>query len=574
MMDMSKYKWELRQHNKDIEDKLEYAPLLNRLLSQRNMDENKIKSFVSANYESLSSPYALNDMGKAVDIFVNAINDKREIAIFGDYDCDGVVSCVMLHELCLGLGNNCNVFLPSRLEHGYGLNKKSVEAFKNKIKKPPYLLIIADCGSNNYNEIEEFKKYGVEKIIIIDHHIVQDSKSTNSDALINWRLSNYNEMCACGQIYQFIRAISEKFPKVNPLEFLTYAAIGTVGDVSPLDGDNRIIVRNGLLGSSRKHIVSDGLNALLEKLYLNTENLTQEQVSFQIVPQINATGRLELPNPSFRLLIENDQNLAELMAEELIKLNDERKKIQKKIEKEAIELVRKDHDKYKHAIFIAKEDWHVGVVGIIASKLTETFNRPAIVVGKNDKMWKGSGRSVSRVNIKAILDTLPTDTFQAYGGHEGAVGVTIGEKEPCESVNTALNLACERYYALNDSPSKTKYYDAELRVTSINKSTAKILYDNLYPYGVNNPEPVFLVSNVEVVDTELKEFKAKEWRVLTFKVKKDNRTSELKFKIFNPEYGGEISGQRVNIYFSLPQNLERTKFGEPDILVKDILFLE
>jgi len=565
----NKRKWILRPYDK--EKKFDCHPLLARLLSQRNVSPDKVKPFLEASYDSLSHPYALNGVEEAVEIFCKVALAKGTVAIFGDYDCDGVVSSTMLSELCKVFGLETKVFLPLRSKHGYGLSMKSVESFKEQLKNPTDLLIVTDCGISNYNEIEDLKKFGFKHIIIIDHHIVGDNISSNADALINWRLTKgYSEMCACGEVYQFIRGIRLKTAKINPIEFLTYAAIGTIGDVSPLNGDNRIIVRNGLKSYALSHVVSDGLSALIKQSRIYTDDLTQYHVAFKLVPQINATGRLSGPYLAYNLLVESDQTMAEFMAEGLAEKNEERKKLQKEIELEAIKMVEDNILEYKYGIIVNNPKWHIGIVGIVASKLTEKFNKPAIVLGELDGVCKGSGRSIDGINLKAILDTLPEGTLQKYGGHEAAVGVTLADKTPQE-VNNIFNNACKNYYISNGFPPNYPYYDAELKISSLTLETARLLSNNLFPYSSENPEPVFLVSGATLCNTELKESDA--WSLMTFSLKKGDDVSELKALIFNPAFGGEIENKKADVYFTFPQEAKEGKFGNPTLMVKDIQFL-
>jgi len=478
------------------------------------------------------------------------------------------MSSAMLSELCSGFKLDFSVFLPSRLEHGYGLNKTSIEAFKASLKAPPDLLIMTDCGSNNYKEIEELKKFGIKNIIIIDHHIVGDAISSNANALINWRMNKHEEMCSCGQVYQFIRGLRRFTKKVNPIEFLTYAAIGTVGDMSPIVGSNRIIVRHGLQGYSIDHVSADGLNAMMGKSYINTQDLTQEEVAFKIVPQINAAGRISLPNISYDLLIEHDHAKAELMEDQLVEHNTNRKKIQKKIADQAIAMVKKNIQDYKHGIFVCAPNWHIGVVGIIASKLVEEFNRPSIVIGKHKDIWKGSGRSIEGISLKDILDSMPEDSFAAYGGHDGAVGVTVGTNTPSIEINKAFNKACKVKYKEQSFPDDLNYYNAELKIGSVNIDTAKLLMENLYPYGEDNPAPVFLVKDVVVSEANLREGEG--WSLITFAIAKGGETAGLKMKMFNPKFGTEVSGTTCDIYFKFPQNVSKNKFGLPQLEVIDV----
>jgi len=329
--------WKLRETDTEKEKILlenGQDRLVARLISQREqIDTSTVENFVATYYSDLSHPHSLKGVKEASLMFCEAVKSKKTIAVFGDYDCDGIFSSVMLHELCLNLDYDCKVFLPSRLEHGYGLNPKGIKAFKKFVKEPPDLFIATDCGSSNEQEIKDLKEWGVKQIIIIDHHLVDDSKKSNSaDVLINWHLSeNTKELCACGEVFQFIRGVRWLTKKVDPLEYLTYAAIGTIADVSPVIGDNRIIVKHGLNEFSLSHIVASGLHALLNTCYMRSNSLTTEDVSFKIAPRINACGRISTPMIAYDLLIERNIEKADLMASKLNDYNTERKNIQKDI---------------------------------------------------------------------------------------------------------------------------------------------------------------------------------------------------------------------------------------------------
>jgi single-stranded-DNA-specific exonuclease len=566
-------KWELKKSNKDVERELSKSetPLVSRLAAQRDIPVDVMKDFLGAPYESLEHPHTLTGVEEASKIFCDVALNKGSVSVIGDYDCDGVVSGTMIHELCRSFGLGCNVFLPSRLDHGYGLNEKSVKAYKEKVGTPSDLLIVVDCGSNNYDEIAELKEFGTKHIIIIDHHIMGDRTSSNADVLINWRSTQHGEMCTTGQIYMFIRGIRLLTAKINPIEFLTYAAIGTIGDCSPLIGDNRIIVKHGLCQYAKDHVVSAGLNALLHKSYLHTNDIGMSDISFKVVPKINASGRIAKPDLPMNLLVENDNDIADFLADEVTGYNDKRKKIQKEIETEAVAKVKANLDKFKYGIFVSDEKWHVGVVGIIASRLVETFDKPAVVIGSHNGLWKGSGRTVEGINLKAVLDKCPEDTFSNYGGHEGAVGVTVGETPPDDSTIEAFNDACKSYYEEHDIKESANYYDAELKIESVSRETAQNLIDRLYPYGVINPEPIFLVSSVTVSDTQLKEFAT--CSMVSFNIEKGESTCPFKVKLFNPKFGTEVEGTKINLYFSFPQNIETVKFSDPCLEVKHIEFI-
>ena len=550
--------WKAKPYNKEIEKELlenGKGKLLARLLSQRNIPLEKIDSFLSASYEELSHPHDLKGIKEGVEIFTNVALNKGKVVVFGDYDVDGIFSSFMLKELCTIFHLKCKAFLPSRFEHGYGLNEKSLKAFKEFIKDDmPELVIFTDCGSNNNDEMKEIKDAGVDKIIIIDHHLVDENKiSKSADVLINWHLTEgHDEMCSCGLVYQFIRGIRWVTKKVDPIEFLTYAAVGTVADVSPLIGNNRIIVKEGLKKYAISHVASYGFHALIKECRIYSDNIFQNDVAFKIAPRVNSTGRMATPDIAYRLLLEETQSTAELIAMELTDLNKNRKKEQQKIVDEAVKMIEEDPDAYKYGIFVFKEDWNVGIIGIVASKLVDTFSKPVLIMGENEGIIKGSGRSFKGINLKEILDDC-SYMFIKYGGHPLAAGATLNSDYVLKA-NDIFNETCKEYYSKNDIKiDEEKHYDADLKISSINPKITKALINTLYPYcSQYNPEPIFKVSNVVLSEVELREEPT--YKLLSFRVEKDGKKNDMKMKTFVVKYGTEISGSTADVYFAFNQD--------------------
>jgi single-stranded-DNA-specific exonuclease len=409
-------------------------------------------------------------------------------------------------------------------------------------------------------------------IIIIDHHPIDLHKiSKSADVLINWHNCDFEETCACGEVYHFIRGIRWLTKKVNPIEFLTYASMGILADVSPIIGDNRVIIKNGLKQFALSHVTGAGLNALLRKSRIYTSNVSQEDILFKIAPKINAAGRLAHPDIAFKLLIEQDVSKCEDMAENLTEYNDKRKDIQKKMEDEAVAMVNANKDKFKHGILLYSPNWLTGVVGIVASKMVEKFHVPAILIGQNDGMLKGSGRSLENINLKQIMDDC-NEIFEHYGGHPLAAGASL-KKEHINDANDKFNEACERYYKIHGYPRSIRYYDYELLPKHITPKATKKLLETMYPYCEHfNPEPVFLLKDVTLVNVGMREDKNKAWRIISFNVEKDGIKSMIKMKMFNNTLGTEIEGLKADIYFSFPQSIERNDFGyDPTINVLDIV---
>ena len=557
MKNLPPTEWRLRPDHKSQEKELikhGYHPLLSRLMAQRNIIGDEAKVFVAPDYENISHPYAIHDMEKAVDLFLDTAKNHKTVGFITDFDADGVISAAMLTELCRVFDVKCNAFLPSRLLHGYGLSKKSTDAFKDKYANDiPDLLFILDSGSSCYAEIEDLKQWGVKNICVIDHHIINTAKqSTNVNALVNWHLSDIpNEMCTCGLIFQFIRGIRWKTKKVNSISFLTLAAIGTIADCMPIYGDNRIIVKNGLTSYALNSITTAGLHALIGDDVLKKGYITQEDVSYRIAPRINAVGRIHHPDLIYGLMTEADPSMAAKIAKAVIGYNEDRKDIQKKDEAEATTKASEQMTDY--GVLVYDETWHIGVAGIVASRLTEAFYKPALVIGRFEGVWRGSGRSVPGVNIKEILDDCK-EMFIAYGGHEQACGVTVKD-EYIERANQLFNDACKRYYEANSVVLKPfNYYDATLKIGAVTEENANLLIQNMAPYcDEKNPEPTFLLKQVTITDVEVKTMK--KYILLKFRVTKDGHKLDQCFSSFQLwlKYGYDLQDAVADVYFRFPQ---------------------
>jgi|GEM_PF-1236668 len=564
--------WTKKEHDKIKEVELRKDGshrLLARILSQSPLKPSEISEFLTTDYQKLNEPFELNDVEKAARLFIQHAKNKSRVGIIGDYDCDGVVSTTMLYELCRNFKMQCVPFLPNRLKHGYGLNDKTVQAFKDRTKTAPDLLFVTDCGTSNPKEIKQLKEFGVKDVIIIDHHLPGKEVSENADALISWHFTNdFNEMCACGQAFHFIRGIRWLTKHVDPIEFLSYAAIGTLADAQPVIGDNRIIVKNGLTRYALDHVSATGLNSLIKAKVKFADVITQGDIEFRIAPMINATGRIETPDLAFRTLIEHDHVLADKMAKKVNEINDQRKELQGFVEQGAMEKVKKIEA--KNGVVVFDENFHIGVVGIVASRVVDETGLPALVIGKHNGVWKGSGRSVPGINLKEILDSC-NFMFDKYGGHAAAVGVTIKE-EYLQKAQGIFDNACAEYVKKHKADGMlSKMFNASLKFGAVNEETAKVLVDKLSPYcKEHNSEPIFQLKDVRITSTTFREGAG--WRVLTFKVYKGEELLDHKFKWFSPKYDKQIEDEPVDIYFTFPQHWDNSKrFEQFDLTIVDVV---
>ncbi|MFW5890969.1 MAG: single-stranded-DNA-specific exonuclease RecJ, partial [bacterium] len=392
--------WKQKNINKNLFKKLNKHindPLLCAIASIRNYGINDyadFESFLDNNIQNLTDPNNIPNVDKIVDLFTSPPNT---IYIFGDYDVDGTFSSYMLRNILYSNGcKDVNYFIPHRKSDGYGLNNRSLINFIEKAKhKNIDLVVFLDCGTNSKNEIELLKQELNEpKIVIIDHHIIDKEKyASNADIIINNRLSkNCIPYCTGGLVYQIARKLKNKL-KFNPDRLLPYAAITTIADVSPLYGDNRIIVANGL--KKMKTIKNNGLLELIRVSDIDIDSCSVEDISFKLAPRLNANGRISHAEEVVNLLMEKDEDEAFGMALKMNSINDKRKKFQKNKIKHAINKIGEDFD--DDGIVFYNEKWEIGIVGIVASRLTETYGVPSIVFGNHEGQIKGSARSVNGI---------------------------------------------------------------------------------------------------------------------------------------------------------------------------------
>ena len=558
----------IRPHDQKIEKSISSKkPLLARLLSQRKIED--VDHFLNPPndaYLCLKNIKLVKNIKDVSDLIIDMGKNGKTAAVSGDYDGDGIVSSYMIKRLCEIMNIECNVFLPSRFEHGYGLNEKTLGAFLGFtiINKVPDVLFILDCGSSSEKEIQELRSHhNINKIVVIDHHsIKEDSFSKSANFIINWRLSNAQEMCTCGLVYLIALDLFNNhmvLTQANLKELLSLAAIGTIADVSPIIDDNRIIVKNGL--SFFKNLSSEGLATLVKFCKLRNITITQQQVGFRLVPRLNAVGRLGSPQEAFDLLVSKDKDEIEDIMQSIEITNQQRQKIQGDILEEAMEMV--DEKEMSYGILLVSPKWNIGVVGIVASKIVDKLHKPTVVIGRDKGVWKGSGRSIEGLSLIKILDQCK-DMFVKYGGHEAAAGVSIKKNYLDKSVKM-FNNACQKVLTEEKKNCDKKiFYDVVLKMSSVNNETYELV-KKLYPYcNINNPEPVFKLSDVKMSLVDKKE--NANWTLSIFKVDGIN----YKFKTFDKEIIN-CDSRKVNVYFKFPQSYEEKWGMSLDVVGVEVL---
>jgi single-stranded-DNA-specific exonuclease len=430
----------------------------------------------------------------AVTRILAALDRRERIVLFGDYDVDGVTSLTLLAEMLHACGGSPELFLPLRMEEGYGLSPESVERCLGQYR--PQLLIAIDCGTSSLKEIADLRKRGVD-VIVLDHH---EPKSALPDcvAIVNPKTtsSGFEYLCSVGIVFKLCHALL----KTRPLaEFdlkskLDLVALGTVADIVPLRGENRVLVQRGAVEIARTSRI--GLRKLMQVAGVRPPILP-EDIGYRLGPRLNAAGRLSTAAKSLRLLLTHDDGEATTLAAELDQQNRERQEVEKQIFDAAIEKMENRFDAARDAaIVVGARGWHPGVLGIVASRISRIYHRPTIVIGFDENgIGKGSGRSIEGLNLVEALICC-AERLGKFGGHEMAAGLALREE------NFDLFAEGFRKAARELLPEEALHpcvrLDHELAFTGIDLDFLR-WHEMLQPFGNGNPQPLFLAREVEPV---------------------------------------------------------------------------
>jgi single-stranded-DNA-specific exonuclease len=499
-----KFRWSLAPSQPllagQLASQLKISPLLAQCLLNRGFSEiSAIENFLSPRLKNLADPFLLPNMDKAVERLLRAREQNESLVIFGDYDVDGVTSTALLTEILRALGWRVEFYLPSRMDEGYGLSADGVE---NCLKKfPTTLLLAADCGSTAVETIASLNSRGVD-VIVLDHHQVS-SPAPNAIALVNPQLAGENEMsfrelCSAGLAFKLAHALLKRGREINlpgtagfdlkPL--LDLVALGTIADLVPLTGENRILVSAGLYQLNQ----TQRAGILTLKSVANCPpKIGAYEVGFQLAPRLNAAGRLETAEESLHLLLAKSLEEAMPIAQNLDLRNRERQKIEKSIVEEVIGVVRAKFDAENHFVIVEGELlWHIGVVGIVASRVLQEFYRPTIIIGGENGEMRGSGRSISGFDLASALREC-NDLLVRHGGHAMAAGLSIVPGK-IDLLREKLNELARLKLKPEDLQSPLRL-DAEVGLAEINfESLAEL--EKLKPTGQGNPNVQFCARNL------------------------------------------------------------------------------
>lgn len=456
---------------------------LRAILRARGIDtDDKARVFLYPAAEDLASPYILDGTAEAVQIINSHIAKGSRITVFGDYDCDGIGAAAILYLTLKDMGADISVFIPARLEDGYGLSQATLE--KVIEKNSPNLIITVDCGISSPDEIKYAKNSGID-VIITDHH---EPQSVVPDCcVINPKLQKgVCEYCGAGVVFKLVEALKGR---QYALQYIDICAISTIADLVPLKGENRIIARLGLEKLSSLN-PRPGIKALFNVAGMRAygQKLTSYDVAFKIAPRLNASGRLSNAEKSFKLLVETDPTLLSLIANELEAENRQRQELCQQTIDEAKEMLKSYDLINNRVIVLCKDSWEGGVIGIAAAKLAQDYYRPTILFTRREGILKGSCRSISGISIYDVLNACK-DKIDRFGGHSMAAGLSI-LPEKLEEFTAAVNDYVAKTYPDSLFFDYT-HYDIEIDIKKVNAVFARAL-SCFEPYGCENPMPTFM----------------------------------------------------------------------------------
>ncbi|RFT16229.1 MAG: Single-stranded-DNA-specific exonuclease RecJ [Candidatus Saccharicenans subterraneus] len=450
--------------------------------------------FLYGGLNELHDPFLMKGMKEAVDRIRRAIEKKEKIVIFGDYDVDGILSVVMLVKALNLLGGRVEYFIPERMKDGYGLKLHHLE---NILQMKTDLLISVDCGIKAVDFVREARRHGLD-VIITDHHhpgeVLPEALAILNPVLESSGYPDRN-LAGVGVVFKLIQAIFLRLGINQDLNhFLKLVSIGTVADVAELKGENRILVREGL--KKLKEARTPGLRSLLDGSGLNNRKLNEVDLGFRLGPRINAAGRLGMTEIALQLFFSESPEECNSLVKKLNELNSARQRIEEKILKEAVEKIeaRQLHQKYR-LLVLGSENWHRGVIGIVASRVKEIFYRPVILFAYENGQAYGSGRSVPELSLIDLVNEC-ADLCQNFGGHKQAVGCTLSHDRLPDFKDRINSLARAR---ITDELLERKLQiDCRLNFSSISPSFLDF-YSRLLPFGVGNPRPVFVAEEADVL---------------------------------------------------------------------------
>ena len=442
--------------------------------------------------EPLSDPFLLKDMDKAAARITRAVDNMEKIAVYGDYDADGVTSTAMLYSYLETRGADVIFYIPQREGEGYGMNIGAVEYLK---EKGVSLIVTVDNGISSVQEVARANELGID-VVVTDHHRPQEILPDAVAVVDAYRpddTSPYKHFSGVGIAFKLLMALEDGAGDVEDLleAYSDLAAIGTIGDIVPLTGENRTLIRAGLERLSQSD--RPGVQALLENAGIAGKALTSTNVAFTLVPRINATGRMGAPERAVRLLISGYEEEAEVLSEEICADNEERRRVEAEIAEAAFADIEAKGYMKDRVVVVDGENWHHGVIGIVASRVTERCGKPCMIISRGETEAKGSGRSIEGFSLFEAICACG-DLLIKFGGHPMAAGITL-KPENIEAFRRRINQYAAEHFP--QMPTQTVTLDCKLNPAALSVSMAQSL-TQLEPFGNGNPQPVFGLFNMEL----------------------------------------------------------------------------
>ena len=442
--------------------------------------------------ETLSDPFLLKDMDKAAARITCAVDNMEKIAVYGDYDADGVTSTAMLYSYLETRGADVIFYIPQREGEGYGMNIGAVEYLK---EQGVSLIVTVDNGISSVQEVARANELGID-VVVTDHHRPQEILPDAVAVVDAYRpddTSPYKHFSGVGIAFKLLMALEDGAGDVEDLleAYSDLAAIGTIGDIVPLTGENRTLIRAGLERLSQSD--RPGVQALLENAGIAGKALTSTNVAFTLVPRINATGRMGAPERAVRLLISGYEEEAEVLSEEICADNEERRRVEAEIAEAAFADIEAKGYMKDRVVVVDGENWHHGVIGIVASRVTERCGKPCMIISRGETEAKGSGRSIEGFSLFEAICACG-DLLIKFGGHPMAAGITL-KPENIEAFRKRINRYAAEHFP--QMPTQTVTLDCKLNPAALSVSMAQSL-TQLEPFGNGNPQPVFGLFNMEL----------------------------------------------------------------------------
>ncbi len=468
----------------------EFSPFMRQLLFNRGLTSAQAaRAFIEGKSPYDTNPLLIKDMQKAVDILHSALENQAKIAIYGDYDADGVTSSALTFEFLSALGAQPRVYIPNRFDEGYGLN---LDAIDQLASEGIQLVITVDCGVRSVKEVQRANELGMQTIIT-DHHLPSDPLPP-AQAVINPRQDGdiYPEkhLAGVGLAYKLAQAYLQTYtqPDLSADRWLDLVAIGTIADLAPLIGENRELVKAGL--NQIRRTERQGVFSLAQVAGINLDKINAGNIGFNIGPRLNAAGRIDSALSAFDLLVTKDIFTAGILAQKLEAQNTQRQNIMNEIQDAAIAMSYADEPD-QPIIFAASPEFNEGVIGLAASRVTEAFYRPAIIGHQDETHTVASCRSINEFNITEALDQC-AELLVRYGGHSAAAGLTVRNENLTELIARLRALAAETFKGLALTPEL--FIDREIQLDKLEGKHIPMILDDLHylePTGRNNPEAIF-----------------------------------------------------------------------------------